>query len=133
MYAEVPWVLAFSGTQVQQQVILNPDYLPDYLSISYDYGYTYVQIKFLDNFFFQKFSTPTFYNSPFFGFYLHFFKLFVFLPLPSLIAHFGKFLSLPFTKGGMKMTGRNQKLHFGHIKSKLTLTRSCCQSLLKFF
>ena len=86
------------GTQVQQQVILDPDYLPDYLSVSYDYGYTYVQIKFLDNFFFQKFSTPTFYNSPFFGFYLHFFKLFVFLPLPSLIAHFGKFLSLPFTK-----------------------------------
>ena len=90
------------GTQVQQQVILDPDYLPDYLSVSYDYGYTYVQIKFLDNFFFQKFSTPTFYNSPFFGFYLHFFKLFVFLPLPSLIAHFGKFLSLPFTKGGWK-------------------------------
>ena len=27
-----------SGTQVQPQVILDPDYLPDYLSVSYDYG-----------------------------------------------------------------------------------------------
>ena len=28
------------GTQVQPQVILDPDYLPDYLSVSYDYGPT---------------------------------------------------------------------------------------------
>ena len=34
--AEVAWVS--SGTQVQPQVILDPDYLPDYLSVSYDYG-----------------------------------------------------------------------------------------------
>ena len=33
MYAEVAWVLAFSGIQVQPQVILDPDYLPDYLLI----------------------------------------------------------------------------------------------------
>ena len=26
------------GTQVQPQIILDPDYLPDYLSVSYDYG-----------------------------------------------------------------------------------------------
>ena len=39
MYAEVAWVLVSSGTQVQSQVILNPDYLPDYLSVSYDYGF----------------------------------------------------------------------------------------------
>ena len=26
-----------SGTQVQPQAILDPDYLPDYLSVSYDY------------------------------------------------------------------------------------------------
>ena len=32
------WVLVFSGTQVQPQIILDPDYLPDYLSVSYDYG-----------------------------------------------------------------------------------------------
>ena len=31
MYAEVAWVLASSGTQVQPQIILDPDYLPDYL------------------------------------------------------------------------------------------------------
>ena len=37
MYAEVAWVLVSSGTQVQPQVILDPDYLPDYLSVSYDY------------------------------------------------------------------------------------------------
>ena len=38
MYAEIAWVLVSSGTQVQPQVIINPGYLPDYLSISYDYG-----------------------------------------------------------------------------------------------
>ena len=38
MYAEVPWVLVSSGTQVQPQIILGLDYLPDYLSVSYDYG-----------------------------------------------------------------------------------------------
>ena len=38
MYAEVAWVLVFSGIQVQPQVILDPDYLPDYLSVSYDYA-----------------------------------------------------------------------------------------------
>ena len=37
MYAEVAWVLVSSGTQVQSQVILDPDYLSDYLSVSYDY------------------------------------------------------------------------------------------------
>ena len=37
MYAEVPWVLASSRTQVQPQITFNPDYLPDYLSVSYDY------------------------------------------------------------------------------------------------
>ena len=37
MYAEIAWVLVSSGTQVQPQVILDPDYLPDYLSVSYDY------------------------------------------------------------------------------------------------
>ena len=31
MYAEVAWVL------VQPQMKLNPDYPPDYLSVSYDY------------------------------------------------------------------------------------------------
>ena len=37
MYIEIAWVLVSSGTQVQPQVILNPDYLPDYLPVSYDY------------------------------------------------------------------------------------------------
>ena len=40
MYAEVAWVLLSSGTQVQPQVILDPDYLPDYPSVSYDYDNT---------------------------------------------------------------------------------------------
>ena len=31
MYAEIAWVLVSSGTQAQPQVILDPDYLPDYL------------------------------------------------------------------------------------------------------
>ena len=38
MYAEVAWVLVSLGTQVQPHVILDPDYYPDYLSVSYDYG-----------------------------------------------------------------------------------------------
>ena len=37
MYAEVAWVLVSSGTQVQPQTIVDPDYLPYYLSVSYDY------------------------------------------------------------------------------------------------
>ena len=40
MYAEVACVLVSSGTQVQLQVILNPHYLPDYLSVSCDYAQT---------------------------------------------------------------------------------------------
>ena len=40
MYADVTWVLVPSGSQVQPQVILDPDYLPDYLSVCYDYGCT---------------------------------------------------------------------------------------------
>ena len=32
MYAEVAWVLLSSETQVQLEVILDPDYLPDCLS-----------------------------------------------------------------------------------------------------
>ena len=45
MYAEVAWVLVSSGTQVQTQVILDPDYLPDYLSVSYDYGLSALCLK----------------------------------------------------------------------------------------
>ena len=45
MYAEIAWVLVFWGTQVQPQVILDPDYLPDYLSVSYDYARTHLSYK----------------------------------------------------------------------------------------
>ena len=37
MYSEVALVLVFLGTQVQPQIKLQPDYVPDYLSVSYDY------------------------------------------------------------------------------------------------
>ena len=37
MYSEVVWVLISSGTQVQSQITLELDYIPDYLSVSYDY------------------------------------------------------------------------------------------------
>ena len=37
MYSEVAWVLVFAGTQVQPQIILAPDYLPDYLFVFYEY------------------------------------------------------------------------------------------------
>ena len=38
MYADVAWVLVFSGIQVQPQIIIVPDYLPGYPSVSYDYN-----------------------------------------------------------------------------------------------
>ena len=37
MNSEVVWVQVYSETQVQPQIILDPDYLPDYLYVSYDY------------------------------------------------------------------------------------------------
>ena len=37
MYAEVAWVVVSSRTQVQPQILLDPDYLPDYPSVFYDY------------------------------------------------------------------------------------------------
>ena len=37
MYSEVAWVLVSSRTKVQSKIILEPDELPDYLSVSYDY------------------------------------------------------------------------------------------------
>ena len=38
MYTEVAWVLVSSEIQVHPQLILDSDYLPDYLSVSYDYA-----------------------------------------------------------------------------------------------
>ena len=38
MNSEVAWILAFSGTQVQPQIILDQDHPPDYLLVSYGYG-----------------------------------------------------------------------------------------------
>ena len=43
MYAEVAWVLVSSITHVQPQIILDPDYLPDYLSVSY--GYDFIELQ----------------------------------------------------------------------------------------
>ena len=37
MYTEVAWVLGSLGTQVQPQIILDPDYLSEYLFVSYHY------------------------------------------------------------------------------------------------
>ena len=39
MYAEVAWVLVSSETHVQPQIILDPDYLPNYPFVYYDYDY----------------------------------------------------------------------------------------------
>ena len=40
MYAEISWVLVSLETQAQPEVILDPEYLPDYLSSSYNYERT---------------------------------------------------------------------------------------------
>ena len=42
MYAEVAWVLVSLVTQVQPQIILHSDYLPDYLFFSDDYEITMI-------------------------------------------------------------------------------------------
>ena len=46
MYAEVAWVIVSSRTRVQPQIILDPDYLSDYPSVSYDYGVMKWSIRF---------------------------------------------------------------------------------------
>ena len=38
LHSEVAWV--YSGTQTQRQITFDLDYLPDYLSVSYDYDLT---------------------------------------------------------------------------------------------
>ena len=48
IYAEIGWVLVSSVTQVQLKVILDPDCLPDYLFVSYEYDFPReIFIKFL--------------------------------------------------------------------------------------
>ena len=42
MYSEVAWLLVSSETQVQPQIILEPDYLPHYISVSYEYNHIMV-------------------------------------------------------------------------------------------
>ena len=37
MYAVIAWVLVSSGTQAQPQIILGSDFIPDYLSVFYNY------------------------------------------------------------------------------------------------
>ena len=53
MYSEVAWIQVSLGNHVKPLIILDPDYPPDYLSISCDYGllvqnnYKTNQFKFL--------------------------------------------------------------------------------------
>ena len=42
MNSEVAWALVSSGTQIQAQIILDSDHLPDYHSVSYDNGHYYI-------------------------------------------------------------------------------------------
>ena len=48
MYSEVTWVLVSSETLVRPQIILNSEYLPDYLSAFYDYADIRKQFKFAE-------------------------------------------------------------------------------------
>ena len=47
MNFEIVWVLVSSGFQVQSQIILDLDYLSDYLSVSYDCEKSVSKIQFL--------------------------------------------------------------------------------------
>ena len=64
MYFEVIWVLLSLETPFQPQIILDPDYLPDYLAASCDYGKSNQTMKFgqlieynMKNIFFLKSHT----------------------------------------------------------------------------
>ena len=64
MHADLAWVLVSSGTQVQSQIILDIDYIPDYPSVSYDYDFT-LETDFKGNMFHTarqntNFSKPSF-------------------------------------------------------------------------
>ena len=48
IYSEVVWVLVSSETPVKPQTILDTDYLPDYLFVSYGYVFMNHPIMFLD-------------------------------------------------------------------------------------
>ena len=68
MNSEVAWVLVSSGTQVQLQIILDPDYLSDYLSVSCDYDKKYeikenvIVLKRKKMFLFEKFDKNVQFN-----------------------------------------------------------------------
>ena len=49
MYSEVAWVLVTSGTQVPPQIIFETGYLPDYISVAYDYAAINIS-RFLNDF-----------------------------------------------------------------------------------
>ena len=67
MHSEVAWVLVSSEAQVQPQIILVPDYLPDCLSVSYDYALMNVFYPY-DNwqsmFFTQVYRNCGFFQAP---------------------------------------------------------------------
>ena len=64
MYAEVAWALESLGTQVQPQIIPDPGYLPDYLSVSYDYAFLEYSLLRSSYFFFRlvTYSEQSFYQ-----------------------------------------------------------------------
>ena len=70
MYAKIAWVLVSSVTQVQSQVILDIDYLPDYISVSYDYVNTkcHSLVQF-------AFKSSYFLINKFFNFKIHLFSI----------------------------------------------------------
>ena len=47
MYSEVAWVQVSSEIEVKPKIILDPEYLVDYLSVSYDYA-VMDSIRYLD-------------------------------------------------------------------------------------
>ena len=65
MYAEVAWVIVSSRTQVQPQIIPDPDYLPDYLFVSY---MTMTQLRSLNHQFYTIVFTTQFKSSDTFYF-----------------------------------------------------------------
>ena len=67
IYTEVPWVLVSSETQVQPQIILDPDHLRGYLFVSDDYEITMITRQMTPFFFICSSSSIRWYIS-----FLHF-------------------------------------------------------------
>ena len=81
---DVFWALVSSWTQVWPQLILSLDYLPDYLSVSYDYDYNAVIIHSTGYYCDNVDSTQAIVTD---SSWIVFFQIFVFIDCCNTVPH----------------------------------------------